>query len=177
MTRLFLLFTFVLTGTLLTAQEAARFTVSLSTDSLLLGNYLQVSFQLENAEGDDFTAPSFDGFHLVAGPNISTSYSMVNGEVSRSATYSYYLEPLDVGNYFIEPAAVRVADRVLETEPVEVLVLPNPDGLIQQPEPFRQQFEFRFEDFGLPPFFEPGQPLQPAPEQKEKKKKRKIYRL
>lgn len=156
------------------AQDGPVFSVEISTDSLLLGNYLQVKFTLKNAQGEDFTPPLFEGFRTVSGPNFASSFSMVNGAVTQSVSYSFDLEPLEVGNYYIEPASIRVGEKVLETEPVEVMVVPNPDGVIQQPKTGMQLFEFRFDDFGFSPMtpdsLPPAQPLK-------KKKKRKIYKL
>ena len=116
------------------AQEAAAtFTVEVSTDSLLMENPLRVSFKLENGNGQDFEAPLFNGFQIVSGPNISSSMSMMNGAVTQSVSYTYLLMPEQVGNYFIEPASIQVDGAVLETLPVEVIVVPNPDGIQQAP--------------------------------------------
>lgn len=116
------------------AQEAAAtFTVEVSTDSLLMENPLRVSFKLENGNGQDFEAPLFNGFQMVSGPNISSSMSMMNGAVTQSVSYTYLLMPEQVGNYFIEPASIQVDGAVLETLPVEVIVVPNPDGIQQAP--------------------------------------------
>ena len=135
-------------------QGDANFTVSVSTDSVLLGNYMKVSFKLMNARGNDFMAPAFDGFRVVSGPNVSSSYSMVNGEVAQSVSYNYYLEPVDVGNYYILPASIETTEHILETEPVEILVVPNPDGIIQKIEPGADAFHFNLGGFDFPGFEE-----------------------
>lgn len=151
------------------AQEGARFKVEISNDSILLGNYFEVTFRLENAEGKNFTAPPFDEFQVVGGPNYSSSYSMVNGEVSQSAAYSFQLAPKDVGNYYLQPASIQVGEEVLETEVLEILAVPNPDGIIQRPP--NNQLNFPF-DWGSSPF-----PSLPSDSTKLKKKKRKTYKL
>ena len=164
-----LLFTFAAAGA--AAQEEPVFSVALSTVSLLLGNYLQVKFTLANAQGENFAEPPFNGFRIVSGPNYASSFSMMNGQVSQSISYTFFLDPLEVGNYYIEPASIRVDGKVLETTPLEVLVVPNPDGTIQQPETGAQRFEFRFDDFGFSPLPDSIPPAQPS----KHKKKRKIY--
>ena len=131
------------------AQEEARFTIEVSSDSILMGNYFEVKFTLENAKGSNFEPPTFSEFFLKGGPNTASSMSIVNGEVSQTITYSYYLEPKDIGNYWVEPASIAVGDEILETQPIEVVVFPNPDGIKQQI-PQKQPFEFRFDDFELP---------------------------
>lgn len=176
------------------AQEDAKFSVKVSMDSILYGNYFQVVFSLENAKGQDFQAPAFEDFYVKSGPNMSSSFSMVNGEVSQSISYTFYLEPKDVGNYYIQPASIAVGESMLETEPVEIMVVPNPEGLIQkQPQEDRMSDFFRgfgndrmpgFKDFQLE-FDDPNRSLQPQEQtpgqgdktKKKKKKKRKIYKI
>jgi hypothetical protein len=161
---------------MLSAQENAKFSVSISTDSILLGNYFVVTFTLENAEGNEFAPPVFKEFNVISGPNTSSSFSMMNGEVNQSVSYSYYLEPKDIGSYFIEAASIQIEDKVLETDVVEVNVFPNPDGIKQDPQsPFQQRFEFKMDDFFS--FPEPGQRNTPKAAPKKKKKKRKTYKI
>lgn len=133
----------------LQAQEGARFTVEVSTDSILFGNYFKVTFTLENAQGGDFSAPDFSEFYVVSGPNQASSMSIVNGEVTQSVSYAYYLEPKEIGNYYILPASIDIGDQMLETQPIEVLVVPNPEGIKQRPErkPGSQLDRFGMEGF------------------------------
>ena len=160
--------------TALRSQKDALFTVEISTDSLLLGNYVEVIFKLENAKGESFTAPNFDEFKVVSGPSISSKYSVLNGDVSQSMSYSYQIKPDEVGNYYISPASIDVEGTVLETNPIEFLVVPNPDGIIQSP-------EYQSDDFWGDPFkgFDRTDPqIEPQPIPKEKtKKKRKTVKI
>lgn len=161
------------------AQSEARFTVTVSTDSILLGNYFEVKFTLENAQGEQFEPPAFTDFDVVSGPNTASSFSMVNGKVTQSLSYSYYLEPRDIGNYYILPAAIRVDGKVLETLPLEVMVVPNPDGIRQTPGAVRSQRIWP-DDFMLDePFFSKPAPEQQKPEREKASpgKKRKVYKL
>lgn len=132
-TLLGLLFLIGMAVTLL-AQEGARFTVEVSTDSILFGNYFKVTFSLENAKGSDFSAPDFSEFHVISGPNQASSMSIINGAVTQSVSYSYYLEPKDIGNFYISPASVAVGGKMLETQPLEIMVVPNPEGIKQSPD-------------------------------------------
>ena len=130
-----LLFTTLLfLGGMAIGQSNPSFSVRISSDSILLGNAFQVSFTLENAEGVNFQAPDWSlYFDVVSGPNQSTSMSFMNGQMSRSVTYTYYLKPRDLGNFYIEPASIETPESILETDPLEVLVVPNPDGIQQNP--------------------------------------------
>ncbi len=157
--------------------QGPNFEVAVSTDSVLLGNYIEVSFTLSNGAMEEFQPPVFDGFKILSGPNQSTSISMVNGTTSQTASYSYYLEPSDIGNYFIPPARVIAEDIALETKPIEILVVPNPDGIIQQPKPKNDFFGGGFFDrqdfFSRDLFGQQAAPTKPI----RSKKKRKVYRL
>jgi hypothetical protein len=149
MKKQFFLLSFLLSLSIVTfGQDATKFSVRISTDSVLMGNTFQVSFSLENAQGNNFEAPDLAlYFDVVSGPNLSTSMQFINGQMSQSTTYTYYLRPREEGVFFIEPASVETPDNYLETSPIEVLVVPNPDGVQQQMTP--QQPFGRF-DMGMP---------------------------
>ena len=167
---------FIVSPLLMWGQDKAVFSVRLSSDSILLGNYFEVRFTLENAQGDQFEAPDFEEFYVVTGPNVSSNFSMINGTVSQQVTYSYYLEPKETGNYYIQPASIIIDGSVVETEPVEVLVVPNPDGVKQNPNSLNNQqdlfFDFRDRMRQTQPV-EPKGKKEPA----KKKKKRKTYKI
>lgn len=106
------------------AQEI-EFSVSVSADTIGLNNRLEVTFTLKNAQGARFEPPQFDGFRLLAGPNTSSQFSIVNGKTSSSVSYSYILEPLEAGQYYIQPAFIEAGGKTLETALQEVWVLPG----------------------------------------------------
>ena len=167
MKRIFFSSIFFIAFNFISFAQDAKFTISINVDSVLLGNHFEVKFTLENTSGSNFQAPSFEGFNVVGGPNQASSFSMMNGATTQSVTYSYYLEPVDIGNFYIDPANVETEEGILETAPLEVIVLPNPDGIKQTPKRERRHFDFF--DFSYPK----GQE-----EKKQKpKKKRKIYRI
>ncbi len=166
---------FIFCLTLFAQEKSAKFTLEISTDSILMGNYFEVKFTLENASGRNFYAPSFDGFTVIGGPNQSTSMSYMNGEMTQTVSYSYYLEPKDIGQYWIEPASIEAGENILETSPVEVLVVPNPDGIKQYPQQ-REQRRLFFDVFFSRPRVEP-QPIPKKEPVQPKKKKRKTVRI
>jgi len=119
-------------------QTGPRFTVEVSNDSILVGNVFKVSFTLKNADGSNFGPPELRNFfEVVAGPNMSSSVHMMNGQMNQSISYTYYLRPLNEGAYYIEPASIETPEAILETEPIEVLVLPNPNGFTPDQEELR----------------------------------------
>ncbi len=173
MKKIFLLTAFISYSLIVWSQETS-FTVSVQPDTLLLGNQLQVSFKLENGNSQDFTPPAFEGFSVVAGPNMSSSMIMTNGAVSQSVTYSYYLEAKEAGVFFIPPAKIQAEEGALFTEPLEVIVLPNPDGIIQKNPGSNNSFGWDSDFFRMP---ELRMPDFPKEKEVPKKKKRKTYKL
>lgn len=180
------------------SQQEAKLTVEVSSDSILLGNYIEVKFTIENAAVTNFEAPNFDGFNIVSGPNQSSSMMISNGQVSQSVAYSYYIEPTDIGTYFIQPAFVDTEEGPLESVPLEVWVVDNPEGIIQHPQRKSRNDFFNGKDlfggedffggdsfFGGSDFFndffdQHKNPLLQDSESiapKKKKKKRKVYKL
>ncbi len=175
MKKIILLITFI--GLALTGRgQEASFVVSVPFDTLLIGNQLQVSFKLENGNSQDFTPPIFENFMVVAGPNMSSSMMMTNGVVNQSITYSYFLEAKEVGTFFIPPAKIETEEGDLFTEPLEIIVLPNPDGIIQKaPNRDRMRsFGWDSDFFRMP---ELRMPTRPKEKEVPKKKKRKTYKL
>lgn len=162
-----------------TAQKEARFTVSISSDSVLLGHYFSVTFTLENGNGRNFTPPEFaPDFEVVGGPSTSTSMSIVNGDMTQSTSYTYYLRPRETGHYFVHAASIEAGKTTLETEPVEVLVAPNPGG-IPQPPLNRRRESFGMdpgEFWGFPGFEPPATPRTPQPDSSQQKK-RKVVKM
>lgn len=158
-------FLFLMIAVVFAWGQEAQFTAVLSIDSLLMGNRTKVTFTLENGRGSNFTAPDFPGFTIVGGPSQSSTYSMINGLVTQSQSYTYFLEPLEIGNYYIQPASIKTAQEVLETAPLSITVLPNPDAVQQKATPENKSFDL-FKTW-------PSE----APKLKKPRKKRRIYRI
>jgi hypothetical protein len=50
--------------------------------------------------------PDLNAFRVLSGPNTSTSIQFVNGAMSSSVTYNFYLSPKNEGNFIIPKAAL-----------------------------------------------------------------------
>lgn len=169
------------------AQSSAQVEVIVSRDTILMGNYVKVSFIASNVSGQ-FKAPRFDGFDLISGPSTSSSYSFINGKESRKTTYTYVLKPLIEGVLPIDAASFVTDDEVLTSKKVEVFVKPNPEGLRENTEavPSERETDF-FEGLGsmkdffnmdTHPFFRSfPEPSQPAPTPKKQPYKFKTEKL
>ena len=74
--------------------------VKISSNKIGLNQNLQVNFIMKG-QASNFRPPQFKDFRVISGPNVSSSVQNVNGQVSQSLTYSYYLQPKKVGNFTI----------------------------------------------------------------------------
>lgn len=115
-----IVYLFLLIGTVLFAQDV-QFNAKLSKNRLGVNERLRVDF-IMNQDGDNFRAPSFEGFSVVGGPSQTTSRQWVNGKSSFSKTYSYVLSPTKRGNLEIGQAEITVGGQVYKSPPVPVTV-------------------------------------------------------
>jgi len=99
---------------------------------MLMGNYIQVKYTLENGQGQ-FEMPEIDGLRIISGPNTSSSMSVINGEVKQSSSYAIYLEPIDIGVGYIGPIYITNDEGTLESQPINLVILDNPDGTLIDP--------------------------------------------
>jgi hypothetical protein len=106
------------------------FKLELSNDTILLGNVIELKYSIENTQGA-FKAPDFNDLTIVSGPNVSSQFSMINGRVTQSSSYTYFLRPETVGTFNISAAQLENGENVWHTLPVTITVLSNPDGIIQ----------------------------------------------
>lgn len=88
-----------------------------------VGEIFRVEY-VANTKPDDFSGPSFSGLEVIAGPTLSTSksWSLVNGNMSQSAqyTYTYVLRCSAEGEYTVPAASVRVDGKEYSAGPVSV---------------------------------------------------------
>lgn len=145
------------------AQDAS-FEILVSQDTVLLDNYLEVKFVIEQAQGD-FEPPTFEGFQIVSGPNQSSQMSIINGEVSQQRSYGYYLAPVQPGDLYIGEAYLTLNDQVLETAPKKIIALDNPDQIQSSPQAIGRQS------------FRSSKSAKPSDEEQRPKKKYKTRKI
>ncbi|MCL4538509.1 MAG: BatD family protein [Bacteroidetes bacterium] len=108
------------------ALFSQTFTASVNNTTVGLNEQFQISFTFSgpNVNGaSNFNQPNFNGFTVVSGPNQSSSMQIVNGSVSGSMTYSYYLQPRSIGKFTIGSATIDYNGRPMSTEPLTITVV------------------------------------------------------
>ncbi|TAL74102.1 MAG: protein BatD [Bacteroidetes bacterium] len=82
-----------------------------------------------NSGGGEFSAPSFNGFYKLMGPQTSYSSNtqIINGRMSNSTSYSYvyYLQAVKEGKYVLSPAVFTLKNKTYTSDSVHVEVVGN----------------------------------------------------
>lgn len=126
--------------------------------SVPLNSNFQLSFTLENGNGNGLKPPAFTDFQLLGGPNTSTSMQWVNGNVTQSVTYNYILRPKNQGTFKIGKGTIVVSGVTMESNEVSVQVTAP---VAQQQRQQRQRNPFDpFDD----PFFNQGEEEEEQPQ-------------
>jgi BatD DUF11 like domain len=81
---------------------------------------LEVSGPVKNLPEPNL--PDLSNFAIFSGPNVSSSFQIVNFDISASQTYSYVLGPKQVGKYEIPPAIVEYKGNKYRSNSVVVTV-------------------------------------------------------
>ena len=91
-----------------------------------INGQIRLQFELNGAEGSNFQQPSLADFDVLAGPNVSTSNSIViiNGRTKTSAStiYTYILAPKHNGTLQVGSASIHAQGKVYKTNPLKIQV-------------------------------------------------------
>ncbi len=125
MKKLIVIGIFLLAVTPMFAQ--ASLSASVSKSQVAMGERFQLFITLTNGGNiKDFRPPAMPDFLVVGGPNQSSRTVYTNGSVSSTVSYSYVLEPRNIGKFTIGAAYVKVGDKTLSTQAVGVEVSEKP---------------------------------------------------
>ncbi len=116
-----LLFTQLALLMVATMSAQVNFNTSVNKDKIAIDERLKVSFEMDK-DGDNFEAPTFEGFRVTSGPSQSVSRSWINGKKSFSKSFTYYLSPKKVGKFQIGQARMVYEGKTYKTSPVSIEV-------------------------------------------------------
>lgn len=108
-------------GLQLWAQDATL-TATVSQKEVTLNDQFQLTFTL-NGNGRNFQPPALNDFHVLMGPNQSTSMQIINGNISQSLSFSYYLQAKNPGTFKIGPAAIEAGGKRIQSNTITITVL------------------------------------------------------
>jgi hypothetical protein len=119
------------------AAQDATFRASVDRNPVGLGDQLTLSLVLTSSGmggGKNLKLPPLDKFRIMAGPNQSSSVEFINGAVSSTVTYTYILQPKELGKCTIGPATIEAGGKTFTSEPVTVEVVKSAQRPKQQPQ-------------------------------------------
>lgn len=102
----------------------------ISNDTVLLGNSLELSYLAENFQAE-FEGPEMLNIPVFAGPHMSRTMSIINGKTASLSTFSYHIKPDKIGVITIPPAYFKKDNQIFELPPFEIVIMPNPNNLVQ----------------------------------------------
>jgi len=104
----------------ITAQPVVK--VDVSSDTIELGATVEVTYTIENGEGQ-FEMPDMDKLPVVSGPNSSSSFMYQDGKMRSSQSYSFTLLAVEEGKIIVPAAAYHTGKENLAINPVEITVM------------------------------------------------------
>jgi hypothetical protein len=104
-------------------EAQVSFEASTDAKQVIENGYFRITFTLNNAQGTNFTPPSFKNFRVLEGPSRSMSTTIINGNASQKVSFSYSLQPKKVGKFKIAPASIVVNGKSMKTNAVTIDVI------------------------------------------------------
>jgi hypothetical protein len=117
---------FMLMLTMTAAAQNGAFTAAVDRSSVGTGDRFEVKFTISGSDVNgikNFKAPNFAPFVVLTGPNQSTNMQFINGQMSGSVSYSYYLYARQTGKYSIGSASIEYKGSTLQTQPIQIEVV------------------------------------------------------
>jgi hypothetical protein len=106
---------------IVSSAQNISFTATTTKTSVTVNEQFQVSFSL-NADGGRFQMPPWRDFHVLSGPNQSTSMQFINGNMSQSVSFAYILQPKEEGTFKIGPASIESNGKVIKSNVLTITV-------------------------------------------------------
>ena len=103
-----------------------RFTLDVDRDSLKVGEIITLTYTLTGVQGS-IRLPEFKSLNIVAGPNISSKMSIINGQVNQRMTQTVSLQATEAGACYIPPAKAVWEEGEMESSGLDVIILDDPD--------------------------------------------------
>jgi hypothetical protein len=100
-----------------------RFFLEISQREVVANEPFQVRFTLEGASGGQFRPPDWNGLEVLQGPNRSMQTTIINGQMSSQASYSFLISAPKPGRYEIGGASIEAGGQRLRSEPLKIEAL------------------------------------------------------
>lgn len=108
------------------AAQNGTFVASVDRSTVGTGDRFEVSFSVSGPDVNgikNFRPPNFNPFVVLSGPGQSTNMQYMNGQMSGSVTYTYYLYARQTGKFSIGAASIEYKGSTLQTQPIPIEVV------------------------------------------------------
>lgn len=102
--------------------HAQSFKAEASKTTVGVGEQFQVDYSI-GAQAGGFRPPSFDGFDVYSGPNESSSFQFINGNVSQNISISFILAAKQEGTFTINGATIQSGGKTLTSNSLSIKVV------------------------------------------------------
>lgn len=102
--------------------DDVQFNTSVSNNPVVQGEPFRIQFSI-NTDASNFRPPSFNGFDVLSGPSQSSSIQIINGNYSRSLSFTYVLKAKNTGSFSINPASIQVEGKRVRSNPITITVV------------------------------------------------------
>jgi hypothetical protein len=107
----------------------SKFDVRVDPAEIALGETVEITYTVDQAEGSSFTPPDWAAAGLtIVSTSQSSNMSVSGGKVRSSHVFRYTVLPTESGTLVVPPARLKTGAGELETTAVELRVKPAPDG-------------------------------------------------
>jgi len=129
----------------ITCFAQVSFKVTVNQKLIDLSEFVEVKYSIQGGKARNFNPGDLSAFQIVSGPNETSNVSYVNGKVSQSKIYSYYLKPKKEGVFKISGGSVMVNKTRYRAKPVSVTV--SKTKKTEQADSIAKKKQGKFEDF------------------------------
>lgn len=104
--------------------QSAKVTATLSETDVYTGERVSLTINIKGKNFNNVSTPDLPDLkgmeYLSTSPSTSSNYSFINGVISRSYSYTYYLQADKEGTYTIPPVKVTIDGKAFSTDPITV---------------------------------------------------------
>ncbi|HID38788.1 MAG TPA: protein BatD [Calditrichaeota bacterium] len=114
----------LLTALPLRAEEAISLRATVDRNTLGVNEQFRYTLEVSGKSMSlpDVQFPALDDFYILSGPNTSTSVQWINGSMSSSKSFTFYLRPRKEGKFIIGKAYLKYKDTTYESNAVTITV-------------------------------------------------------
>jgi uncharacterized membrane protein len=120
----------------LNVSAQTKFTAKSDKNTIALNENVNIHFEVNDPEFENFKPPKFNDFKIVDGPKMSVSSSFVNGERIYKSLYTYTLQPNKSGELAISFATINGKGKLYKTLPLKINVL---NSILKKNKPIQKE--------------------------------------